>query len=79
MTETLDEKCIVVEIGGGALQEVYNLPEGWTYLLYDHDNIETGEEKDMDGEVFEEDVDVVEFAARNGVRIVGEQPIQGQI
>ncbi len=72
-------KTIVIEIAGGALQEVYNLPEGWTYLLYDHDNLETGEEKDKDGEVLEEDVDVVEFAARNGVRIVQKQPIQGQI
>ncbi len=79
MPETLDEKCIVIEIGGGALQEVYNLPEGWTYLLYDHDNLETGEEKDEDGEVLADDVDVVEFAARNGVRIMQEKPIQGQI
>lgn len=29
---------IIIEIEGGVLQDVHNLPEGWSYYLEDHDN-----------------------------------------
>lgn len=35
-----DKKSIIVEVSGGCVQEVYNLPEGFTYTLIDWDNYE---------------------------------------
>ena len=35
-----DKKTIIVEVSGGCVQEVYNLPKGYTYTLVDWDHYE---------------------------------------
>lgn len=35
-----DKKTVIVEVSGGCVQDVYNLPEGHTYTLVDWDNYE---------------------------------------
>ena len=37
-------KTITIEIYGGCLTDVRNLPKGWNYELIDHDNLEAEEE-----------------------------------
>lgn len=34
----MKENEIVIEVSGGVVTNVENLPEGWTYRLVDHDN-----------------------------------------
>ena len=36
-------KTITIEISGGVLTNVQNLPKGWDYELIDHDNCEAGD------------------------------------
>ena len=40
-----DKKNIVIEICGGCLTEVYNIPDGHTYELIDWDNLEEEDEE----------------------------------
>jgi len=44
-----DKKSIIVEIEGGVLVDVLNLPEGFTYTLVDHDDL-----KEMDQDEYDE-------------------------
>jgi hypothetical protein len=51
-----DKKTIVIEIYGGCLNDVHNLPDDYNYTLVDYDNL-----SEMDEEEFiEEVVDFVE-------------------
>ena len=70
-----ENKTVVIEIGGGLLMDVHNLPEGWDYLLCDYDNLESGEEKGPDGKKIDPDIDVVEFAALYGVKVEKKSPV----
>tara|TARA_R110000824_G_scaffold395966_2_gene597111 strand:- start:1072 stop:1230 length:159 start_codon:yes stop_codon:yes gene_type:complete len=38
-------KTITIEIMGGCVVDVYNLPEGYTYELYDHDLTDIDDEE----------------------------------
>lgn len=40
--EQTNKRTITIEVRGGVVVDVYNLPEGWDYTLLDHDN-EAGE------------------------------------
>lgn len=44
LTEALADREITIEISGGVLTDVAGLPDGWTYKLVDHDNLQAGEE-----------------------------------
>ena len=35
-----ENKTIIVEVSGGVVVDVRNLPEGWDWELIDHDNNE---------------------------------------
>ena len=38
-----DKHNVVIEISGGCLTEVHNIPKGYTYELIDHDNLQEEE------------------------------------
>lgn len=35
-----ENRSIIIEVRGGVVQEVSNIPEGWDYEIFDHDNAE---------------------------------------
>lgn len=52
-----DKKSVIVEVSGGCVQDLYNLPDGYTYTLVDWDNYEgMSDEEFIDemGELIEE-------------------------
>lgn len=52
-----DQKTVIVEVSGGCVQDVHNLPEGFTYTLVDWDHFEAMSDEEFIeemGEVIEE-------------------------
>jgi hypothetical protein len=42
MSKKSRPKTILIEVSGGLVQEVCNLPDDWTYTVADFDNAESG-------------------------------------
>lgn len=49
-----DKKTVIVEVSGGCVQEVHNLPKGYTYTLVDWDNYEQMSDEEFIDEMVED-------------------------